>query len=376
LAQPVGNSLGDATANGQSISLVDPNAKSPRVHQYSVDVQRELPGGVALQVGYVGSHSSHLVLGTANVNINALNPSYFSLGNALNDSVPNPFYNHGGTGILSTPQVPRYQLLLPFPTFGAVNLFWSDKSHARYDSMVIKAQKRLDHGVTFLSTLTWSKKLDASSGGAGTSLNCCSQGPQNPYDFGAEYSLSNIDAPLRWATAFTYELPFGRGRAFLSNRHLLNYAVGGWSLNGVAVYQSGFPIQIYQSSNLNGAYGYASQRPNATGVSSSTPGTVHDRLNNYINAAAFSAAPQLTFGNVSRTIPLRGPGQANWDLSLFKNFPIVERVNAQFRAEALNAFNTPLFGPPNGAFGSPSFGVITYQQNSPRQLQLALRISF
>ncbi len=309
LAQPVGNSLGNATANGQSISLVDPNAKSPRVHQYSVDVQRELPGGVALQVGYVGSHSSHLVLGTANVNINALNPSYFSLGNSLNDSVPNPFYNHGGTGILSTPQVPRYQLLLPFPTFGAVNLFWSDKSHARYDSMVIKAQKRFDYGITFLSTLTWSKKLDASSGGAGTSLNCCAQGAQNPYDFNAEYSLSNTDAPLRWATAFTYELPFGRGRAFLSNRHLLNYAVGGWSLNGVAIYQSGFPIQVYQSSDLNGAYGYASQRPNATGVSPSTPGTVHDRLNDYINPAAFSQAPQLTFGNVSRTIPLRGPAK-------------------------------------------------------------------
>ena len=100
------------------------------------------------------------------------------------------------------------------------------------------------------------------------------------------------------------------------------------------------------------------------------------RLNNYINPAAFSTAPQFTFGNVGRTIDMRGPGQVNWDMSVFKNFSIKETLKAQFRCEALNAFNTPLFYGPNVSFGSSSFGKITSQANFSRQLQLALRFSF
>ena len=100
------------------------------------------------------------------------------------------------------------------------------------------------------------------------------------------------------------------------------------------------------------------------------------RLNDYINPAAFSAAPQFTFGDVGRTIDMRGPGQVNWDASVFKNFSIKERVKCQFRTEALNAMNTPLFYGPNVSFGSSSFGKITSQANFSRQLQLALRFSF
>ncbi len=105
-----------------------------------------------------------------------------------------------------------------------------------------------------------------------------------------------------------------------------------------------------------------------------TEGSLEDRLTNYINPAAFVAAPVFTFGNVGRYIPMRGPGMANWDLSLFKTVPIKERVNVQVRCELLNAFNTPMFNGPNATFGSGSFGRITSQANSARQLQLALRI--
>jgi len=114
----------------------------------------------------------------------------------------------------------------------------------------------------------------------------------------------------------------------------------------------------------------------ATGVSPVTSGSFDQRLNNYINPAAFSAAPQLTFGNVGRTIDMRGPGQANWDLSVFKNVVVGERFKAQFRCEALNAFNTPLFYGPSVSFGRSSFGKITSQANFSWQLQLAMRFSF
>src|SRR5260370_40886120 len=113
-------------------------------------------------------------------------------------------------------------------------------------------------GLTVLTTFTWSRNHDASSSGAGNFLNGGAAGPQNPYDMGSEYSLANVDTPLRWSTGFTYELPFGKGKKMLSSSKALDYAVGGWSVNAISVYQSGFPLQITQSTNNNSVFGYAS----------------------------------------------------------------------------------------------------------------------
>lgn len=376
ILQPAGNSLGALTGIGSTFSLVDPHARSPYVEQFSFDVQRQLPFGIALEVGYVGSRSRHLTLGAANLNENALYPQLLGLGSALTQSVANPFYGHGGAGVVGTPFVQQSQLLLPYPTYGAINLLFSDFNKAKYDSMVFKAQKNLSHGMTLLSTLTWSRNWDESGGGAGNTLNGGAKGPQNPYNTAAEYAFSNIDSPLRWSTAVTYELPFGKGKHFAGKGGWMDYLVGGWVVNSVSVFQTGFPLQISQATNFNAAFGYASQRPNATGVSPVTAGSLEQRLGNYINPAAFSSAGEFTFGNVGRTIGMRGPGQVNFDMSLFKNFVIKEKLKSQFRLEALNAFNTPLFYGPNVSFGSSSFGTITSQANFSRQLQMALRFSF
>ena len=377
LIQPTGNSLGTASGLGQSFSLVDPNAKSTMVQQYSFDIQRELPMGIALEVGYVGSHTTDLTLGSGAININALNPSYFSQGAAaLNTPVSNPYHGLVSSGTLSGSTVPAYQLLLPFSTYQNINLIYNSKDHASYNSMIIKAQKRLSKGLTFLSAFTWSRNMDESNNPAGNALNPGAQGaPQNPYNTAAEYSLSSFDTPLRWTSSVSYDLPFGKGKQFLSTNSVLDAVVGGWSLNAVVVYQTGFPLQIYQSNN-NSAFGYGAQRPNATGVAPGTSGSVEQRIYDYINPAAFSIAPAASFGNVGRTIPLLGPGQKNWDMSLFKTYSIKERFRAQFRFEALNAFNSPLFTSPNTKVGSGSFGQISSQANFARQLQLALRFSF
>ena len=92
----------------------------------------------------------------------------------------------------------------------------------------------------------------------------------------------------------------------------MDYSVGGWTFNTVCVLHTGFPLQITQATNNNSIFGYASQRPNATGVDPTTSGSLEDRLNNYINPAAFSTAVRGTFGNLARTINMRGPGQANF----------------------------------------------------------------
>lgn len=372
LNKPTGNALGALTGIGRSLSIIDPGARSPRVHQFSFDIQRQLRGGFVVSGAYVGSRTSHLVLGTAAININMLSPEYFALGSALNDRVANPFFGRGGSGVVGAATVARQQLLRPFPAFGDVNLLFSDQNRARYDSMVLKVQKRLDHGLSLLATYTYSKMFDASSGGPGNNLNQGAVGPQNPYDMAAEYALSNVDTPHRFSSGFTWQVPDARLKA----RRALYLLAGGWSLNAVTVYQSGFPLQIRQNSNNNSIIGAPSQRPNATGLSPATQGSTTARLDNWLNPAAFSQAGPFTFGNVARTIPVRGPGIANWDLSLFKTASITETYKLQFRAEAMNAFNTPLFRSPNTAYGNAAFGRITSQANFPRLIQLGLRFYF
>ena len=377
--KPTGNSLGDLTGIGQSLSIIDPNARSPRVQQYSIDVQRELPLGIALEVAYVGSHSTHLTQATANININALNPSLLSQGSALTATVANPFYNHGGAGVIGGATVSQVQLLLPYPTFSTINLMFNDGSYARYDSFVAKAQKRMSKGVTVLSTLTWSRNYDASSGGAGNFLNAGATGPQNPYDLRSEYGLSNVDSPLRWSTGFTVEMPFGKGRKLLSSCKALDYAVGGWSINAIGVYQSGFPLQITQSTNNNSVFGYASQRPSASGtVSPVTSGDLDQPPRAATSTRTPSShSPRGTFGNLSRDAgnARTGPGQLGLCRSS-RASPSMEKFKGQFRAEALNAFNTPMFRGPNVSFGSSSFGRITSQANFSRMMQLGVRLFF
>jgi trimeric autotransporter adhesin len=188
--------------------------------------------------------------------------------------------------------------------------------------------------------------------------------------------LSNVDTPVRVASSISYELPVGKGRAFLGNiNRVADLLIGGWSVNAVSVYQTGFPLQIYQT-NANSAYGYDTQRPNLTGSAIGTSGSVEARLNNYLNASAFSVVPQGAFGNTPRTLSTRGPGTKNWDLSVFKDFRITERAKAQFRAEALNGFNSPQFHTPNTDLSSGQFGVINTVDNFARQLQLAIRVTF
>ena len=376
ILQPAGNAAGLLTGVGSSVTVIDQNRNSERVQQFSFDVQRELPGHVALELGYVASRSAHLdpaPTGGGAVNIDQLAPSYLAQGSALLQTVANPFYGYGGTGVIGGATVSRLQLLRPFPQFSSVNLYL-DSSHASYNSMVLKAQKRLSRGVTFVGTWTHARNMDSSFGNSST-YQTTKAAPQDYYTLAAEWSRANIDTPDRFAGAVTYELPFGKGKRFAQGR-LGEYVLGGWQTNAIWTFQSGFPLAIYQNSNQNSIIGTGVQRPNAAGVPAATSGSLEDRLGGYINPAAFSLAPAFTFGNVSRTIPLHGPGQANWDLSLFKTFKVKERVNLQFRAEAINALNTPMFRNPNTAFGAGAFGTITSQANFPRLLQLGARIGW
>lgn len=379
IQQPVGNTRGGLTSIGSSINFIDQNRTSGIVYQYSFDLQRELYKGVMLEVGYIGSRSTGLQTsstGAGAFNINQVPNQYLALGSALGTSVANPYFPlTAGQGVIGSRTTTQAQLLKPYSEYNAVNIL-TNPSSARYNSMIVKAQKRMSAGLTFLSAFTWSKNL-SNEFATGNFFSSQPGVPQNAYDLGAEWGLANGDTPLRWTNTLTYELPFGKGKMLLRNAgKLTDLAVGGWQVNFTNTYQTGFPLLVAQNTNLNAVLGTGVQRPNATGVAPNVSGSVQSRLNGYINPAAFLSPGSYAFGNVSRSINYRGPGTKNWDISLFKNFAVAERLNAEFRAEALNAFNSPQFPNPNSRLGNASFGIINTQVNFSRLLQLGLRVSF
>jgi hypothetical protein len=381
ISKPAGNSAGLLTGVGSSVTTYDQQLKSPRVQQFSVGVERELPSHIALEVDYIGSRSTNLSpgpTGSVAVNYNQLNPTNFSLGyTALSNSVSNPYYGNGGTGVIGGTTVAESQLLLPFPQFSSVNLLTS-ASYADYNALLVKAERRAGHGLNLLSSFTWSRNRDASFATSNSVQGAATTAPQNIYDLRGEYGAAVNNIPYRFSAGITYDLPIGHGERFSTGSRITDLVAGNWRLSVVPTLQAGFPVTIKQSSNPNSSIvGNGVQRPNlVAGKSLATTGSVYDRLSGYINPDAFTTSTVLTFGNAPRTLSLRGPGYENLDLALFKNVVIRERVNVQFRAESFNVFNTPQFGGPNTSFGSSSFGAITSQVNFPRYLQLGLRVAY
>jgi hypothetical protein len=142
------------------------------------------------------------------------------------------------------------------------------------------------------------------------------------------------------------------------------------------IVQNGGPLAITQT-NVNSAFGNATTRPTVVpGVNPCYTGRPEDRLAHYFNPAAFTKTPIYSYGNQPRASNCYGPGYLNTDLSLNKDFQLTERVHAEFRAEALNAFNTPQFNGPNLAADSTSAGAITSTLGFPRLVQLGGRITF
>jgi hypothetical protein len=153
----------------------------------------------------------------------------------------------------------------------------------------------------------------------------------------------------------------------------LDLVAGGWQVNGITTFQSGTPISI-SASNTAGLFNNHT-RANNNGKSAKLTGPVDQRLNRYFDTTVFSQPAPFTFGNApARVSDVRVDGIRNFDLSLFKDFVLKERLKLQFRSEFLNSFNTPRFGGPNTTVTSSSFGVISSQANAPRQIQFGLKL--
>jgi hypothetical protein len=362
----VGSANGVLTQLGNSIEATTVDIISPWTRQMNVNIQRELPFATLLEVAYVGTRGFHLHRNDeGGLSLNQLDPAHMALGAQLNQQVPNPFFGtRFATGVLANRNTTRAQLLRPYPQFTNIIPIYSVGASSFYNSLQISVNKRFTHGLQMQLAYTWGKSIDDG------------MSHQNSYDIRASRALSDIDIAHRTVIMGVYELPFGRGRRIGTNwNKITDLAIGRWQVNGIATFSTGTPLGISASNNA-GIFNVAI-RPNNNGQSGKLTGPVQQRLNRYFDTSVFSQPTAFTFGNMGpRVSDIRNDGIYNWDLSLFKDFQATERVKAQLRMEALNAFNTPRFGSPNTSVTSSSFGVITSQSNAPRQIQLALKVIF
>lgn len=307
--------------------------RSPYAQQWNFSVQRELVSGLTMDVAYVANKGTRL------------------------EQTFRENYVLPGPGSV--------QARRPFPMFGNGDRF-SNAANSNYHSLQVKVEKRYSAGLSFLTAYTWSKLID--------NTNVDSQGTvQDPRNFNLERAVGNFDATHRLVSSFGYELPFGSRAGFGANLPAFaRTVIGGWQLGGIVQFQSGFPFTPTMGSpdpaNVGPQY---ARRPNRIGSGEIENWTI-DR---YFDTSAFTVPAQFTIGNSGRNI-LRGPGIANFDLSLIKNTTFAERYRLQFRWEMFNAFNTPQFLNPNNITDAGGPGGRILSARDPRLMQVALKLYF
>lgn len=396
LIAPVGSSLGLLTAVGGRVDYVDQNKGNPKVHQYSIDVQRELPGDMAITVGYVGATGREIgFAGTNNVeiNINQIHPDVARAvfpapgggwdADALRRNVPNPFFGVPGAGELGQQAtVLAGQLLRPFPQFRDIRQYeHTEGGRRQYHAATFVLDKRLTGRWGGRLSYTLSQTKDNQFGESSTYQNRTAT-PQNNYDLDAEYGISNFDSPHRIILAPMVRFPEASG----SNR-AARMLLGGWSASAIVELVSGSPLNAVLSpgaSEANLGLLGGRQRPNLVG-DPNTSGSDDERVAasgqasaRYFNAGAFANPGRGTYGNAPRANgDARYQFRKNFDISIAKDVAFAGSHKAQVRFELLNLSNTAKFrGIDSNAIDASAFGRITSQAGFMRIWQLSFRYTF
>jgi hypothetical protein len=397
LIQPAGNSLGlmnDVGFDANGPLRTGAANRTPYEQSWSLGIERELPGQIVINAEYIGKKGTHLPfsglnqldhLGAWVENLPLAGPDptkpecqILSIA-CLNSQVDNPF-----AGIITDPnsglsssQVSYSQLLMPFPQFTSISTEPQVVASSIYHGLQLLAEKRYSNGLQFLVTYTWSKSIDDSSQaddnvtwlGSFSSL----QDPNKPW---LERSLSTFDIPHVVQFSYSYDLPFGRGRALLGNMpRALEMIIGGWKTNGIWRVADGRPL-TFTVADGNPIPTYGTQRPNIVGTPKRNHGS--DWVDNYfVDNSVFQRPDDFTLGNAPRALgSVRSPWSFTTDLSLGKQFAIREEMSLEVRIEAQNALNHPVFATPDVSVDDGNFGKITSTAVKPRELQLAIKFNF
>lgn len=343
LQNPLGQGGGtvitpSATPFTQTAFYFDPYFKTPLTDQWNLQLEQGLGQTMVLSLGYVGSHSSRLDLG--------------GLYNTAEYAAP------GDAATVAS----RRQ----FPYITPTNY---DKSsgNANFNALEASLKKSTSSGLTYLISYTWSKAIDLASSGSfgseGTLL-------QNPYNPRADRSVSGFDLRNNFSASVNYELPIGTGKLLNIENPVLNSLAGGWMVNSIATFHSGSPYSVTVNgdiANTGNTFVQADEVGN--------PMPQHRSSTEWFNPAAFAAPPIDTFGTFGRNA-LLADSYKDLDFSAFKSFVLPRQTAIEFRAEAFNVLNNVVFATPDSTVGDPKFGEVTAIGNTPRQIQLALKLTF
>ncbi len=311
--------------------MVDPNFNTPYTDQWNVGIERELPGNLALDANYVGSVGRHL-----------------DWGPTMNTPQPGPG---------------NVQARRPYPY---MQQQWFDQSvgDSRYNALQVTVNKRLTHGVSFLVAYTLSH---SNSDGCNLGASCDSS---NPYNRAGDYGTSDLNQTHAFSAAFLAQSPYNK-----SPNKLVSGVVGGWSLNGIVQLSSGQPYTVTTGSDPENIGCCLQERLNVLSNPNSGQG-IHTRAE-WFNRSAFAQPAAYTYGN-EKVNPLTAQMRHEIDISLFRQFHagLGEKRYFEFRADSFNLFNNVVFNTPDGNLAHPTFGQVLSQQNSPRQLQVALKFYY
>jgi len=360
-------------------NVISPNYTAPYAMNFNLNIQRELPGAMILQVAYVGAQGRHLELTYEG---NPISPA----GAAACAADPACVADRANQKI----DYPSHALLAPGNVFATVGTQATD-GVSNYNSLQVRLEKRLSHGITFLAAYTWSHSIDDTSGFEDSGFYTRNT---NPYNFALNRGDSSFDARHRFVVNYTYELPH---LTRYWNNAFAKYTLDGWRFSGITTLQTGFPVTVtdtgfrsltcdansfygcWDAPDVVGFPGIYDPR-NATLVSTAkSPTNTVARPDYYFNPDAFALEPIGTIGNAGRN-NFHGPGINNTDLALSKEVRFSETRSLELRLEAFNAFNHTQFRFSSNiiAFSdieSSTFGRVTTAAQG-RVVQLGAKIYF
>ncbi len=317
----------------QNFFVVPQDYKEGYVQSWNVTFQRALPKNFTLDVGYVANHGVRIG-GRPNLNAGLI----------------------PGAGAAGQPE---FQL---FGRRASTTLLFQGTS-TNYQSLQVKLDRRFKGGFLMTTAYTYGKSQDSLSGDNG--------GFANHIFPELNYARSNFDVTHTFVQSFVWDLPFGKNRRWLQNGWQ-RWVFGDWQVNGIFTSQTGTPLNLtFSNASLNAPGN--TNRPDITGPLNKPEQVGRGAF--FFDTSNFSAPEPATFGNVGRNIS-RGPGLVNLDFSVFRSFPLTERIALEFRYESFNFTNTPHFNNPGTTFGNATFGQVTTALQDQRQNQFGLKLMF
>jgi hypothetical protein len=356
--------LSNGTAGGaavaptpQNLNAVPASFTPTQVQSFSLTFEQQVRNNLIATLAYAGSQTRHLTSGVGGGNdINwPLPVTAPSVSDCLTGQAPSSSYEFDpciNAGVSSS------NYTRPYLGYSTIN-YQYDEGTANYNALQSALNYRAG-GSQFSVAYTWSKALATVAGHGAGSTTSQGSGPQNPRDWASEYGPPSYDFTNDISVTWVYALPMLKGR-----EKLVKASLGGWTVGGLFLHQSGFALSPGLSLSNQGL----ASRPNV-----GAPYRQVGKVSEWFDTSSFEAPAYGSYGD-ARNGTIRGPGYTSFNAALYKTFPLHERFALQVRAEAFNALNHPNFRSVDTGLGDGSYGQVN-SAGDPRIMEFALKLSF